>query len=285
MSETPKSSNASLIGGLAAAVVLALGVGVLVYRQPAATPASPAPVPSPSVAAEASPAPEASPDATASPDASAPVAAAPGSAPSSGKTSGGGASNSGAKPTAGAGQAASGKGATTGKAADKGSLGGPRGTAGAPPPLTSQAMMRRTFVASRTTSESVKGVSKTLSGFDGKKGSKDVQVKRAPEIDGRIEFSSTPQRVKPGDKYKIRVAFVNEGKRTIEIKELVVTTKVNGKENREALKPLTREVESRQNEILYEIAGTWDKTTATWSVEAEVLSTRLDTYRNQVVWK
>ena len=281
MSETPKSSNASLIGGLAAAVALALGVGVLVYRQPASAP-SPAPVGSPSTAAEATPAPDASPEAgAAAADAGTP-ATAPAGAPRAATTTGGSATNSGAKPAAG--QPATGKGTTSGKSADKTPLGGPRGTSGAPPPLTSQAMLRRTFVPSRTASENVKGVSKTLSGFDAKK-SKDVQVKRAPEIDGRIEFSSTPQRVKPGDKYKIRVALVNEGKKTIEIKELVVTTKINGKENRETVKSLAREVESRQNEVLYEITGTWDKSTTTWSVQAEVLSNSLDAYRNQIVWK
>jgi hypothetical protein len=234
-------------------------------------------VASPSAASEASPSPDASPDASgAAPEAGTPGAAAPAGTAKTGSATAGG------KPAAG--QPATGKG-TAGKPGDKTSLGGSRGTSGAPPPLTSQAMMRRTFVASRTTSESIKGGgSKTLSGFDAKK-SKDVQVKRAPEIDGRIEFSSTPQRVKPGDAYKIRVGFVNEGKKPIEIKEVVVATKINGKESRETVKPLVHEVESHQNEVLYEISGTWDKGTTTWSVTAEVLSSHLDAYRNQVVWK
>jgi hypothetical protein len=261
MSGTPKSSNASLVVGLSAAVALALGVGFLVYRQPASAP-PPVPLPSPSSAAEATPAPRA-------------ADAAPGGMPSAETPTTG--SVKPVKPVA--------TQPPAGKPADKASPGGLRGTSGAPPPLTSQAMIRRSFVASRTSSENLKGgASKPLSGFDGKKG-KDVNVKRAPEVDGRIEFSSTPQRVRPGDTYKIRVAFVNEGKRTIEIRELVLTTKLNGKQTREAVRPLAREVASRQNEVLYEISGTWDKSTATWSVQAEILSNHLDAYRNQIVWK
>ena len=145
-------------------------------------------------------------------------------------------------------------------------------------------MLRRGFVPSRTASENVKGVSKTLSGFDSRK-SKEVKVKRAPEIDGRIEFSTTPVRVKAGDKYSLRVSLVNEGKRPIDVKEVAVTTSVNRKESSATVNPRVKQVAPRQNEVIHEISGTWDKNTTSFSVDVRVLSARLDVYRNELVWK
>jgi hypothetical protein len=145
-------------------------------------------------------------------------------------------------------------------------------------------MMRRGFVASRTASENVRGTSKDPSGFDAKK-PKDVRVKRAPEIDGRIEFSTTPTRVKPGDKYHVRVSLVNEGKRAIDIKEVMLTTKANRRESNATLKPLVKQIAPRQNEVIHEISGSWDRATTSWAVQVRVMSDRLDVYRNELVWK
>lgn len=273
MPQSPQRSNASasLMVGLAAAVILALGVGVLVYnRQPQASPPAPAPPAAPpaSVAAAA--------PAGGLPAASGAKGAAPAPRPSAG-----------AAPREAPGAAAPSKGAPAAQPPDRPPAGGARGTAGlppAPPPLTPQAMLRRGFVPSRSASENVRGVSKTLAGFDSRK-AKEVKVKRAPEVDGRIEFSSTPLRVKPGDKYSLRVSFVNEGKRPIEIKELGVTTTMNRKESSATVKPLVKQVSPRQNEVIHEISGTWDKNTTSFSVEVRVMSDRLDLYRNELVWK
>jgi hypothetical protein len=184
------------------------------------------------------------------------------------------------------GGASASKGSSGVRPPDRPPTGTPRSVAAppAPPPLTAQAMLRRGFVPSRTASENVKGVSKTLSGFDSRK-SKEVKVKRAPEIDGRIEFSTTPHRVRPGDKYSLRVSLVNEGKRPIEIKEIAVATAVNHKESSTTVKPLVKQVSPRQNEVIHEISGTWDKNTTSFSVEVRVMSDRLDLYRNELVWK
>jgi len=159
-----------------------------------------------------------------------------------------------------------------------------RGTAGAPPPLTAQAMMRRAFVAARSSVENRRGVGDDVSGFD-VAGSKGVEVKRAPEIPGRIEFSMEPLRVKPGDKYSLRISLVNEGKKTIEIADVQVRTIVNGRETTQQLRPQVAEVASHQNEIVYELRRAWERTTASWSLEAVIISRRQDVYRNRVTWK
>lgn len=283
MPQSPQRSNAgaSLIVGLAAAVILALGVGVLVYnRQP--------PQASPAV-----PAPRAGGD-TARPSA-APRASVAASAPVGGQPAASGATGAapaprpapGAAPREARGAPAQSKTAPGAQPPDRPPAGGARGTTGLPPavpPLTSQAMLRRGFVPSRTASENVRGVSKTLAGFESRQ-TKEVKVKRAPAVDGRIEFSTTPLRVKPGDKYSLRVSFVNEGKRSIEIKELGVTTALNRKESSATVKPLVKQVAPRQNEVIHEISGTWDKNTTSFSVEVRVMSERLDLYRNELVWK
>src|SRR5262245_38860905 len=279
MRESQEGSNtsSSLIVGLAAAVILALGVGVLVYnRQPApSTPTAAPPTTSAGVASspEAAPAPAAE------------AQAAQSTQPPAANTA-----NTVAPATGGAAsQAAPGKtaAATPADAPRQPTKPGARPSASgpaAPPPLSAQAMLRRSFVPSRSASESVKGISKSLAGFDARK-SKDVTVKRAPDVDARIQFTTTPARVKPGEKYTVRVALVNEGKRTIEIKEVEVQTTLNRKESSASVKPLVKQVAARQNEVIHQLSGTWDKSTTSFSVQVRVMSERLDLYRNELVWK
>jgi len=112
-----------------------------------------------------------------------------------------------------------------------------------------------------------------------------VQVKRAPETPARIEFSMEPLRVKPGDRYAVRIALVNEGKKTIELEEVELVTTVNGKPSREKVKPLVKQVASHQNEVVYELKGAWDKGTRSWALAVSVVSEKKDLYRNQLTWK
>lgn len=262
MSEAPPGSNRSLLLGLAAAVVLALGVGLLVYQRQGSSPPVP---PATGAATETAfaPAEPAAPPADAAPPAAGAASAPGGPAPGAATP---------AKPPAAPGQR------------DKPELGGPRGAAGAPLPLSAQAMMRRRFVPNRTASENVKGPATKPAGFDAPK-AQDVTLKRAPEVDGRIEFSASPTRVRPGDAYKVVVSFVNEGKRTVEVKEVVVTTTLNGSATSAAVKPLVKAVASNQNEAIYELTGSWDKATTSWAIEVQLTSGRRDLYRNSLVWK
>jgi len=260
MSEAPPRSNASLLLGLAVAVALALGVGLLVYRRQEPPP----PPPTSADEAPASPAPTEA----VQPE---PPSSLPAGAPAA---------------DAGANQAmpAPGKPPVGPGPHEKPAAGGGRGTAGAPPPLSAQALMRRSFAASRTAAENVKGATKDPAGFDAKK-AKDLTLKRAPEVDGRIEFSTTPSRVRPGDSYKVIVSFVNEGKRSVDVEDVTVVTTVNGQETSSVVKPLAKSVASNQNEALYELTGTWDKATTSWRLEVRLTSGRQDVYRNSLVWK
>jgi hypothetical protein len=60
---------------------------------------------------------------------------------------------------------------------------------------------------------------------------------------------------------------------------------VNGKERTTKVKPQIREVASHQNEVVHELTGAWERSTASWSLEAVVISKRQDVYRNRVTWK
>jgi hypothetical protein len=154
-------------------------------------------------------------------------------------------------------------------------------------PLTPQAMLRRAFVPAHSSEESIKGIDKNVSGFD-LTGSTLVEVKRAAEISARIVFYSNPARVKPGDEFAVRVALVNDGKKTFEIKEVQVAVLVNDTPLAAAtgtVKPLVKKVAPRQEEMIHEIAGKWDKGTRSWVVRVGVLSDKRDLYRNELVWK
>jgi hypothetical protein len=51
------------------------------------------------------------------------------------------------------------------------------------------------------------------------------------------------------------------------------------------VKPLVKAIASRQNEVVYELKGSWDKTTTSWALEVRLTSGRQDVYRNSLVWK
>jgi hypothetical protein len=146
------------------------------------------------------------------------------------------------------------------------------------------ASLKRRFVFDRTAVESRRAAGKDLAGFD-LKGSTGVEVKRAPEVSGRLEFAVEPRRVKPGDAYTVKVFFINEGKETIKIKDVTVATILDGKRTDEAVSPKVREVASFQNEMIAELRGNWKPGVDSWVMAFEVTSTRDDVYRSQLSWK
>jgi hypothetical protein len=81
------------------------------------------------------------------------------------------------------------------------------------------------------------------------------------------------------------VSFVNEGKRSVDVKDLALTTTRNGEDTTAAVQPLVKSIASMQNEVLYELTGTWDKATTSWGIEVRLTSSRHDVYRNALAWK
>jgi hypothetical protein len=141
--------------------------------------------------------------------------------------------------------------------------------------------LRRSFSFELTTAENVKGSPKSLDGFE----SDGVEVKRAPQVLGRIEFEVTPVHVKPGDTYSVKVFLVNAGKKDIKIDAMNLTRSLNGARTRSIDTPRTPQVVPKQRALVDVLGGVWAEETTSWSIEVIVKSNRGDTYQNQVVWK
>lgn len=143
------------------------------------------------------------------------------------------------------------------------------------------AASRRAFVLERTTATSNKRVNLALAGFD----PDGVDVKRAPDIAGRLEFEVSPARVKPGDSYSVKAYLINDGGKPIRIKQMFVATTVNGALSAGTMPPRLRDVSPKKREVIGTFADVWRENTATWAMDITVTSERGDVYKNQVTWK
>jgi hypothetical protein len=143
------------------------------------------------------------------------------------------------------------------------------------------AASRRAFVLERTTATSNKRVNLALAGFD----PDGVDVKRAPDIAGRLEFEVSPARVKPGDSYNVKAYLINDGGKPIRIKQMFVATTVNGALSAGTMPPRLRDVSPKKREVIGAFSDVWRENTATWAMDITVTSERGDVYKNQVTWK
>jgi eukaryotic-like serine/threonine-protein kinase len=162
--------------------------------------------------------------------------------------------------------------------------------------LTAQAIARasagaraapaKAFVASRTVASSTEvRPGNTPDGFqmDDK-----VSVKRATqaaELPGKILFEVEPAAVKPGEGYRVRIWLLNEGSAPIQVREMVVSTKINGRGARAPVPAQTKDVAPQQKALLREVPDFWREDIESWSMEVVVRTARGETYTNQVTWK
>jgi tetratricopeptide (TPR) repeat protein len=145
----------------------------------------------------------------------------------------------------------------------------------------------RKFVSARTaaTSRETAAASNTPEGFED---SPEVTVKRgtqAAELPGKINFDIDPDAVKAGDRYTVKVYLLNEGNAPIQIRDMIVTTKINGKGVSGAVPPQTHNVAPQQRALLMNTTELWKEETASWSMEVAVRTARGERYTNQVEWK
>jgi hypothetical protein len=262
----PRRGIGGLLGLLAVLAFVILAAVILIRREPGTIaevpPASPVvpptttPVPPPS---EAPPSTE--PAASAEPVA--PVAESP--LPPPGKPSRP-ARRAGAAPATGGPRVASADPATSRR--------GP----GALPPMGSSP---RRFLLGTTSIESLKPVERDLKGFE----TGGVGVKRAPEVNGRVELVMDPPQVRPGVDYTVKVYLANDGSKDIPVQEVTVSTAENGKSASRTLTPLARSVKPQQRALLHEVSGVWREAARSWSMDVVVTSGRQDVYRNRLRWE
>jgi len=157
---------------------------------------------------------------------------------------------------------------------------GPAGRQGAgiQPPAGSAP---RRFILGTTSIESLKPVPREIAGFE----AGGVGVKRAPEVDGRVELEMDPAQVRPGVDYKVKVYLANDGDKDIPVEEIKVSTTEDGKSASRALPVRARSVKPRQRVLLHEVEGVWRENARSWAMEVVVTSSRKDVYRNRLRWE
>ena len=122
---------------------------------------------------------------------------------------------------------------------------------------------------------------RSLAGFD----SVGVDLKRAPEVPGRIDFEILPDRVKPGDRYTVTAFLINDGSKPVHIKEMFVATTRNGVLSAAPVPPQNRDVSPRQRQVIGVFSDVWKADVVAWAMDVSVTSDRGDVYKNQVTWK
>jgi hypothetical protein len=141
-------------------------------------------------------------------------------------------------------------------------------------------------VASKTAAQSVEGRGGNVpEGFEDSPGVTVKKGTQSAELPGKIHFDINPGTVKAGERYSVKVYLLNEGLAPIQIKDMLVTTKINGKGASGAVLPLTRDVAPGQRALLMDTAQQWKEETSSWSMEVAVRTARGERYTNQVEWK
>jgi IPT/TIG domain len=141
--------------------------------------------------------------------------------------------------------------------------------------------VEHTFVLERSAAVNNKRAATTLAGFD----SAGVDLKRGPEVPGRIDFEITPSRVKAGDRYTVTAFLINDGSKAIRIKEMFVATTRNGVLSAAPVPPKNRDVATRQRQVIGVFSDVWREDVVAWAMDVTVTSDRADVYKNQVTWK
>jgi hypothetical protein len=151
-----------------------------------------------------------------------------------------------------------------------------RGLSGAP-----MGSSPRRFLLGTTSVESLKPVGRDLKGFEGG----GVGVKRAPEVNGRLELEMDPSQVRPGVDYTVKVYLANDGNRDITVQEVKVATVENGKSASRTASPRTRNVKRQQRVLVHEESGVWREAVRSWAMDVVVTSRNQDVYRNSLRWE
>ena len=153
-------------------------------------------------------------------------------------------------------------------------------TSGKAAVAAARAAARKAFMPGRTVVQT-QNAKADMAGFD----TADVSVKKAPDFSGRIEFAVNPARVKPGDSYAVQIYLVNEGKKSIKVSGVSVTTNLNGAKSGRSVPSPVKEVQPAQRALLGELPGVWPDDVNWWSTEVMVTANKGDSLKNLLTWK
>jgi tetratricopeptide (TPR) repeat protein len=123
---------------------------------------------------------------------------------------------------------------------------------------------------------------------DGFENTPGVVVKKgstAADLPGKINFDIDPDTPKAGERYTVKVFLVNEGNAPIQLKDMFVTTTINGKKVGAPVPPQTRDVAPQQRAVVMSTSEAWKEDTTSWQMEVTIHTARGERYTNQVTWK
>jgi serine/threonine protein kinase len=145
----------------------------------------------------------------------------------------------------------------------------------------------RSFVSAKTTAQSVETRSSgsVPEGFEDTPGVVAKKGSQAAELPGKIVFDIDPEAVKPGEYYTVKIYLLNEGNAPIQVREMLVTPKINGKGVTAPVTAQTKDVAPQQRALLLNTRDIWRQDISAWSMEVTVRTVRGETYKNQVTWK
>ena len=144
----------------------------------------------------------------------------------------------------------------------------------------------RSFVAEKTRAESAetRPDAALASAFEEAPGIAVTRDSQAATLPGRIEFKTDPEAVRPGERYKLEVRFVNAGTAPIGIAGMVVSTTVNGRNAGGPVTPSVSTVAPGQTAPVLSLSDALREDLESWELEVQVRTTRGETYRNRLAW-
>jgi serine/threonine protein kinase len=125
-----------------------------------------------------------------------------------------------------------------------------------------------------------------IPGFEESAGVVAKKGTQAAELPGKISFEIEPESVRAGDTYTVKISMLNEGSAPIQIKDMIVTTTVNGRKTSGPVPPQVKDVAPQQKAMLLSLSGNvWKEDTSSWAMEVTVRTLRGESYKNQVTWR
>ncbi len=145
----------------------------------------------------------------------------------------------------------------------------------------------RAFVIGKTAASAADAASGNVPpGFEESAGVGVKKGSQAAELPGKVSFEVEPESVKPGDSYAVKISLQNEGGAPISIKDMTLTTTINGRKITGPVQPQTKDVAPQQKALVYNLAGNiWKEDTSSWTMEVVIRTARGETYKNQVTWR
>ena len=145
----------------------------------------------------------------------------------------------------------------------------------------------RSFASGKTAAASAetRGGSLVDSGFEATPGVDVKKASTAAELPGKINFDISPAAPKAGERYTVNVFLVNEGNAPIQVRDMIVSTTINGKKISAPVPPQARDVAPQQRAQLMSTTDAWKEDTSAWAMEVTIHTARGERYTNQVTWK